>query len=79
MRTTIELPDSQRARLLALAAERGEKGFSSIVQEALERYFQDQDAKKEAVRRALQVHGTLGDEEADAFERHVQRLRRNWR
>ena len=30
MRTTGEITDSQRARLLLLAAERGAKGFSSV-------------------------------------------------
>ena len=38
MRTTIELSDEHRARLLELAARRGEKGFSSIVEEALARF-----------------------------------------
>jgi predicted DNA-binding protein len=42
MRTTIEIPDDQRARLLELAARRGEKGFSALVREALELYLRDQ-------------------------------------
>ncbi|MCB1034683.1 MAG: hypothetical protein KDD47_12700 [Acidobacteria bacterium] len=79
MRTTIDLPDTQRARLLALAAERGEKGFSGIVQEALEKYFEEQRQREEALRRARAVHGTLSDEEAEALEEHVKDLRRSWR
>jgi len=35
MRTTLEIPDEQRAKLLQLAAARGMKGFSSLVTEAL--------------------------------------------
>ncbi len=37
MRTTIELSDRTYARLRAKAAERGMRGFSAIVEEALER------------------------------------------
>ena len=36
MRTTVEITDAQRAGLLELAARRGEKGFSRLVQEAVE-------------------------------------------
>lgn len=39
MRTTIELSDEHRSRLVELAARRGEKGFSPIVEEALDLYF----------------------------------------
>lgn len=38
MRATIDLPDKLRAALLALAAERGLRGYGSLVREALERY-----------------------------------------
>lgn len=41
MRTTIELTDEQRAALLALAARRGLRGYSSLVQEALAAYLAD--------------------------------------
>ncbi len=36
MRTTIEIRDEHRAKLLEMAARRGEKGFSSIVSETIE-------------------------------------------
>ena len=36
MRTTVEINDRFRARLLQIAAERGEKGFSGMLEEALE-------------------------------------------
>ena len=39
MRTTVEITSAQRARLLALAARRGDKGFSRLVQEALDAYL----------------------------------------
>ena len=40
-RTTIELTDLQRAQLLELAARRGERGFSKLVQEAVDAYLRE--------------------------------------
>ncbi len=40
MRTTVELSDRTYTRLRARAAERGMRGFSAIVEEALERLFE---------------------------------------
>ncbi|HEX7292220.1 MAG TPA: ribbon-helix-helix protein, CopG family [Conexibacter sp.] len=45
MRTTVELSDPIYRRLRARAAERGMRGFSSIVEEALREYLErDADA-----------------------------------
>ena len=79
MRTTIEIPDEQRAKLLEAAARRGEKGFSSIVQEALADYFVAEEARQERVRRALGVIGRLDAAEAEALEKSIRKLRRSWR
>lgn len=40
MRTTIEIKPEHRARILELAAARGEKGFSSAVADALDMYLE---------------------------------------
>jgi len=79
MRTTIELDDTLRGRLLDLAARRGVKGFSSIVQEALDQYFALEDRRQGTVDRALSALGSLSDEEADRLEDEVRSLRRSWR
>lgn len=79
MRTTIEITDEQRAKLLEAAAKRGEKGFSSIVQEALSQYFAAQDGRKEVIRKAVAAIGTIPDAEADQLEKDVRKLRRSWR
>lgn len=79
MRTTIEIKDQLRARLLELAARRGLKGFSVIVEEAIERYLEEHAPHDDRVNQALSVLGTLGDEEAEALERSIQRLREQWR
>lgn len=79
MRTTVELPDEIRARLLEMAARRGERGFSGIVEEALERYLADEERRRERAAAARSVLGTLDDEEADALLESVRRLRDRWR
>jgi len=79
MRTTIEIRDETRAKLLELAAQRGEKGFSSIVQEALEHFFKAEEERRGRTERALAALGSLGDEEADRLMEDVRRLRETWR
>ncbi len=79
MRTTVEIDDAQRAELLKLAAQRGEKGFSSVIREAVELYIRQHRAKKEAVAHALELEGSFSDDEADALEASVRKLRGAWR
>jgi hypothetical protein len=79
MRTTVEIGDDQRAELLRMAARRGEKGFSSLVREALALYMRQHRAKREAVAKALALEGSFSGDEADALEASVLRLREKWR
>jgi len=79
MRTTIDLTDEQRAELLRLAAKRGMKGFSLIIQDALEEYLKNQGAKEEAIATALTLKGCLKGKAADDFEWRVKSLRELWR
>jgi len=79
VRTTVEIDDAQRAELLKLAAQRGEKGFSSVIREALELYIRQHRAKKEVVAKALELEGSFSDDEADALEASVRNLRETWR
>ena len=79
MRTTIELPNTLRARLLELAARRGEKGFSGIVREAIESYLYGLDARETARRRAAESLGSLTEDEGMRLEEAARRLRERWR
>lgn len=79
MRTTVEITDEQRAKLLELAAERGEKGFSTLVQEAIDHYLHENAGRRKLVKAALSVLGTLDDEAADALEASVKKIRGRWR
>lgn len=79
MRTTVEIDDAHRAELLKMAAQRGEKGFSSLIREALDLYIRQHRARREAVAKALELQGCLGKTEADAFEANIRLLREKWR
>ncbi len=81
MRTTVELTDAQRAELLKLAARRGEKGFSSIVQVAIDRYLADEmaSAQHKRVQTSLEALGSLDGAAADRLAERVAALRNNWR
>jgi Arc/MetJ family transcription regulator len=79
MRTTIDLTDEQRAELLKMAANRGLKGFSSIVQEALDEYLMRQTNKKQAISTAISLQGCLKGKEADEFEKRTKSIRELWR
>ena len=73
------MTDSQRAKLLEIAAERGEKGFSRLVQEAIDQYLAWNEARKEQARAAQAVLGTFSDDAADALEDRVRHVRSAWR
>ncbi|PWB79511.1 MAG: hypothetical protein C3F08_06595 [Candidatus Methylomirabilota bacterium] len=85
MRTTIELTDDQRARLLALAAKRRLRGYSSLIHEALEQYLKETPnggrtkAGAKAAGAARKIRGTLSDAEAERMRRDIEALWRRWR
>lgn len=79
MRTTVELSDEIRARLLELAARRGERGFSEIVEEAVARYLKEEEERRRRARDARAVLGSLAEEDAEALEESVKELRSRWR
>jgi hypothetical protein len=79
MRTTIEITDIQRARLLELAARRGEKGFSRLVRQAIDQMLAEEASRSRQIKRALALAGSLTDKTADALEGSVRRVRSAWR
>jgi metal-responsive CopG/Arc/MetJ family transcriptional regulator len=79
MRTTIEIPDHLRAKLLRAAAERGEKGFSHIMEEALVNYFTETESLREKQRRAIALKGQLSKPDSEKLRAATQALRESWR
>jgi hypothetical protein len=78
MRTTIELREDHRVLLHAIAAERGWRGFSRVVEEAIDLYL-DQHAAAGAARRALQGRkGAWSEEESKRMREALHELRARW-
>ena len=79
MRTTIEITAEQRARLMEMAARRGEKGFSKLVQRALDAYLKAQVGEDKKRRRALMLKGALQSRDADSLRAATREIRESWR
>lgn len=81
MRTTIEISDERWAFVKRLAAERGEKGFSHVIEEAIDLLEEREgvEARTERKRRALAAIGSISDETAAEMHRVVRELREGWR
>lgn len=79
MRTTIEMKPEHRTRILELAANRGEKGFSTVIAEALDLYLAEQKDRAGAIRKALAMKGSMSPAEAEGLLAQTRRIRSNWR
>ena len=77
MRTTVEIRDDQRLALVALASKKGIRGFSVLVQDAIDLYLAEQ--RPEAIRDALALRGTLTDQEAEEMRRRIDQAWAGWR
>ncbi|NIV32013.1 MAG: hypothetical protein GWN58_21775 [Anaerolineae bacterium] len=78
MRTTIELKEDHRALLHAIAARRGWRGYSRVVEEAIEFYLKHHAAAEEARRVLLSRQGAWTDEEAERTRTAIAEVRRQW-
>ena len=81
MRTTIELDDGIRAELVQLAAERGDKGYSKVIEDAVREYLARHDSSERAQRAAgiRALTGSISGEAADRIEAVIKEVRENWR
>jgi hypothetical protein len=78
MRTTIEISDKNRSILLSLAAKRGLRGYSRVIEEALEYYIEHR--LKNAAEKAdiLKMKGSWKAEDAKRIRAKLNELRENW-
>ena len=78
MRTTVEISEFQRVALTALAAERGLRGFSPLVQEAIDAYLER--GRRQSLDTLLALRGVLSEETGDLLDRIVaERGTGEWR
>jgi hypothetical protein len=68
-----------RSALLALAARRGEKGFSSVLAEAIEEYLNEERTRVQRRKEVLSLAGSLSADEAKSLRSMATSLRENWR
>jgi predicted transcriptional regulator len=77
MRTTIELSDRTYTRLRARAAERGMRGFSAIVEEALERLL-ERDDDDGLVSALVEAEGVWSSSDVEEWERARKEAWATW-
>jgi hypothetical protein len=77
MRTTVELSDRTYTRLRARAAERGMRGFSALVEEALERLLEDggKDSRSSAL---AEAEGAWSESDVREWERSREEAWATW-
>lgn len=73
MRTTMEITDEQHRALTAIARRRGVRGFSVLVQEALEGYLANLDTDE--VDLLLGLEGVLSESDATEMRARINDVR----
>ncbi len=79
MRTTIELSDPIYRRLKSVAVDRGIRGFSPIVEEALAEYFQSENDRRRLVDAIKAAEGAWSDMDVEEWERERKEAWATWR
>ena len=78
MRTTIEISDQHRGMLLSLAARKGLRGYSALIQEALDQYIAGQAKELETKEKVLAMRGSWQRGEAEQTRARLLALRKKW-
>ena len=83
MRTTVEIKDEKLVKLKKMAAERGEKGFSGLIDEALDALFAQSELSSESDMRRIEaikkLEGSWGEEFAEEVRARIAESRKHWR
>jgi hypothetical protein len=79
MRTTVELSEPIYRRLKQAAVERGVRGFSPIVEEALGEYFGSEPHRRRMIVALAAARGAWTDADVADFERDRQEAWATWR
>jgi predicted transcriptional regulator len=79
MRTTVELSDPVYKRLKAAAVDRGMRGFSPIVEEALSEYFQNELARVRRVDAIAAARGAWSEMDVEQWERERKEAWATWK
>lgn len=77
MRTTVEITDEQHRALSAIAQRRGVRGFSALVQEALDGYLAN--LATDEVDLLLGLEGVLTESDAQEMRARIDNAKTAWR
>lgn len=77
MRTTVEITDEQHRALSAIAHRRGVRGFSTLVQEALDEYLANLNTDE--VDLLLGLEGMLTESDARGVRSRINDVKTTWR
>lgn len=77
MRTTVEITAEQHRALSAIAQRRGVRGFSALVQEALDAYLANLNTDE--VDLLLGLEGMLTESDAQELRSRINDVRTTWR
>jgi predicted CopG family antitoxin len=72
------LSDPVYRRLRAAAAERGMRGFSELVEEAVDSYLQREDERRDLVRAIESAEGTWSDKDVREWEQARDEAWSSW-
>ncbi len=79
VRTTIEMKPEHRSALIGLASRRGQKGFSGVLDEAIESFLRGEVEREKRRKTLLSLGGSLSKKEGEDLRRTVKELRESWR
>ena len=79
MRTTIEISDRHRSILMSLAAQKGLRGYSGIIKDALDYYIAHQTRAADIKKDILKMKGSWKAEETKEIRSKLIELRENWK
>ena len=68
-----------RSALLALAARRGEKGFSNLLAEAIDEFLKGEAERRQRREDVLALAGSLPPEDAKNLRETTRAVRESWR
>ena len=78
MRTTIDIQDRYRNILHSLAVKRGLRGYSVIIEEALDKYIDNLSKKDDLKNDILQMKGSWQEDEIFQVKTKIKEMRGNW-
>lgn len=79
MRTTIELPDDLISILHAIAVKKGYRGYSKVIEEALNFYLRENENRETSREKILRMRGSWNLSEAEETKKRIEEIRKNWK